>query len=125
MRLWLKLLLILFFDYLFNVVHNLLLYSVRYCMWIQLRKCLDHRSGFRHQIAGAPAAYYRYIAFFSLIRFKYATLTHQMRSPDSVVVSTLGCHTECWDTDSRWTRLANIALETERDISLHNFIFFL
>ena len=38
-----------------------------------VRKCLDHRPGLRHQITGAPAAHYRYIAFFSLIRFKYGT----------------------------------------------------
>ena len=43
---------------------------------LKSRKCQDHRSGFRHQIAGTLAAYY--IAFFSLIRFKYGTLTCQM-----------------------------------------------
>ena len=46
---------------------------------------VDHRSGFLHHIAGAPAAYC--IAFFSLIRFKYGTLTHQMLSADGVVQS--------------------------------------
>ena len=78
---------------------------------ISKRKCLDHRSGVRHQINGVPAAYY--IAFFSLIRFKYGTLTHKMRSPDSVpiVVSTLGCRAKGWGIETRWTRLANKVLE--------------
>ena len=55
------------------------------------RKCLDHRSGFKHQIAAAPAAYN--ITFFSLLRFKYGTLTHEMPSSDSVVASALICQT--------------------------------
>ena len=52
------------------------------------------QSSFGHQIASAPAAYY--IAFFSLIRFKYSTLTNQKRSPDGVAVSTLGCEAKSW-----------------------------
>ena len=63
-----------------------------------VKECLLHRSSFRHQIAEAPAAYY--IAFFSLIQFKCSTLTHQMQSPDSVVVSTLGCRAKGWGIDS-------------------------
>ena len=50
-----------------------------------LWKCLDYRSGFGHQIAAALAACY--IAFFSLLRFKYGTLTYQISSPDSVLES--------------------------------------
>ena len=52
------------------------------------------------------------ITFFALIRFKYSTLTHQIRSPDGIVVSTLGCNAEGWDIDTRWTRFLRIALES-------------
>ena len=53
-----------------------------------------------------------WIAFFALIRFKCSTLTHRMRSPDGVAVSTLDYHAEGWDIDSRWTRFLRIALES-------------
>ena len=36
-----------------------------------------HRPGFRHQIAAAAT---HQIALFSLIRFKYSTLTHQIQA---------------------------------------------
>ena len=75
-----------------------------------LRKCLDHRSGFRHQTAAAAAACY--IAFFSLLRFKYGTLTHEMRSPDSIVTSVDAYQTDGWGIDSRRTCLTEIALES-------------
>ena len=52
------------------------------------------------------------IAFFALTRFKYSTLTHCMRSPDGVAVSTIDSHTEGWDIDSRRTRFLRIALES-------------
>ena len=68
-----------------------------------------HRPGFRHQIAGSPAA--NQIALFSLIRFKYSTLTKQIRSPDGVVVRMSGYNAEGWGIKSRWTRLPKIALE--------------
>ena len=84
------------------------------------RWCLLHRSGFQHQIASAPTTYY--IAFFSLIQFKYGTLTHQFRSLGSVVISALSCHTEGSGIDLRWTRLANIVLESNIAIE---FFFFL
>ena len=35
-----------------------------------------------------------------------------MRRPGSVVVSALACQSEGWGIDSRWTRLAYIALES-------------
>ena len=73
-------------------------------------KCQLHRPGFGHQIVGAPAA--NQIALFSLIRFKYSTLTHQIRSPDGVVVSTSGCSAEGRGIESCWTRLPKIALES-------------
>ena len=69
-----------------------------------------HRPGFRHQIAGSLAA--NQIALFSLIRFKYSTLTHQIRSLDGVVVRTSGYNAEGWGIESRWTRLPKIALES-------------
>ena len=71
-----------------------------------------HRPGFWHQIAAAPAA--NQIALFSLIRFKYSTLTHQLPSPDGVVVRASGYNGEGWewDIDSRWTCFLNIALES-------------
>ena len=53
------------------------------------RKCLEYRSGFGHQITAALAACY--IAFFSLLQFKYGTLTQEMRSVDDVVASTHAC----------------------------------
>ena len=61
-----------------------------------------HRPGFRHQIAGSPAA--NQIALFSLIRYKYSTLTRLIRSPDGVVVRTSGCNAEGWGIETRWTR---------------------
>ena len=73
-------------------------------------KCLLHRSGFGHQIAGAPAAYY--IAFFSLFRFKYSTLTCRRPSRDDIVVSMLGCEAKGWDIDSHWTCLVKLVLES-------------
>ena len=72
-----------------------------------------HRSGFQHQIASTPAA--DYIAFFSLIQFLYGTLTHQMRSPGSVVVNTLTFRTKGSGINSRWTCLAIIALLSNID----------
>ena len=60
----------------------LIMYIFNYLI---IMECLDHRSGFEHQIAAAPAACY--IAFFSLLRFNYGTLTHEMRIRDSVVAS--------------------------------------
>ena len=62
----------------------------------KLRKCLLHCPGFGHQITGAPAA--NQITLFSLIQFKYSTLTHQIRSPDGVVVSTSGYSAMGWIT---------------------------
>ena len=50
-----------------------LVFGLDFEFGLELRKCLLHRFGFGHQIASAPAAYY--IVFFSLIRFKYSTLT--------------------------------------------------
>ena len=52
------------------------------------------------------------IAFFALIRFKYSTLLHQNRSPDGVVVNTLGCNAEGWDIVTHRTRFLKIALES-------------
>ena len=69
-----------------------------------------HRPGSGHQIAGAPAA--NQIALFSLIRFKYSTLTHRIQSPDGVVVSTSGYCAKGWGIESRWTRLPKIAQES-------------
>ena len=60
-----------------------------------------HRPGFRHQIAGSPAA--NQIALFSLIRFKYSTLTPCIKSPDGVEVSTSGYNAEGWGNESRLT----------------------
>ena len=54
-------------------------YVERFSSW----KCLVHRLGIGHQIAGAPAA--NQIALFSLNRFKYSTSTEQIWSPDGVV----------------------------------------
>ena len=68
---------------------------------IIIRKCLLYRSGFGHQIAAVPAACYIDIAFFSLLRFKYGTLTHKMRSPDSVVASAQVFQAEGSGIDSR------------------------
>ena len=53
------------------------------------RKCLEQRSGFGYQITAASAACY--IAFFSLLWFKYGTLTHKMRSADDVVAIAHAC----------------------------------
>ena len=53
------------------------------------RKCQEHWSGFGHQITAALAACY--IAFFSLLRFKFGTLTFKMRSADDVVASAHAC----------------------------------
>ena len=78
-----------------------------------------HRPGFRHQIAAAPAA--NQIVLFSLICFKYSTLTHQIPSPDGVEVRTPGYNVEGWDIESRWTRSPNIALESY--ISTNSFFF--
>ena len=80
-----------------------------------------HRPGFRHQIAGSPAA--NQIALFSLIRFKYrySTLTFQIRSPDGVVVTMPGYSAEGWGIESRWTRSPKIALENYNSL---NFFFF-
>ena len=69
-----------------------------------------HCPGLGHQIAGAPAP--NQIALFYLIQFKYSTLTHQIRSPDGVVVSTSGYSAKGWGIESRWTRLPKIALES-------------
>ena len=69
-----------------------------------------HRPGFRHQIAGSPAA--NQIALFSFIRFKYSTLTHCVRSPDGVVVGTSGYNAEGWGIKTGWTRSPKIALES-------------
>ena len=69
-----------------------------------------HRPGFRHQIAASPAA--NQIALFSLICFKYSTLTHETQSPDGVVVRMSGYNAEGWGIKSRWTRLPKIALES-------------
>ena len=52
------------------------------------------------------------IAFFALIRFKYSTLTHAIRSPDGVVGSMLACNAQGWDIDSRITRSLKTALES-------------
>ena len=52
------------------------------------------------------------IAFSALIRFKYSTLIHRIRSPDGVVVSTLGCNAEGWDFDTHRTHFLKIALES-------------
>ena len=79
-----------------------------------------HRPGFRHQIAAAPAA--NQIALFSLIRFKYSTLTHQIRSPDGVVVRAPGYNAEGRGIESRWTRSPKITLEGYNST---NFFFFL
>ena len=62
--------------------------------------CLVHRPGFRHQIAAAPAA--NQIVPFSLIRFKYSTLPHQLPSPDGVVVRASGYNAEGRGIESRW-----------------------
>ena len=69
-----------------------------------------HRPGFRHQIAAAPAA--NQIAPLSLIRFKYSTLTHQLPSPDGVVVRAPGYNAEGPGIEFRWTRSPIIALES-------------
>ena len=69
-----------------------------------------HRPGFRHQIPAAPAA--NQIAPLSLIRFKYSTLTHQIPSPDGVVVTAPGYNAEGRDIESRWTRSPIIAPES-------------
>ena len=69
-----------------------------------------HRPGFRHQIAGSPAA--NQIALFSFICFKYTTLTLQFRSTDGVVVRTPGCNADGCGIESRWTRSPKIALES-------------
>ena len=79
---------------------------MRFNFW----KCLLHQSSFEHQIAAAPAACY--IAFFLLLRFKYDTLTQEMRSPGSVVASAHVCQAEGLGIDLRWTHLAEIALES-------------
>ena len=79
-----------------------------------------HRPDFRHQIAAAPAA--NQIAPFSLIRFKYSTLTYQIRSPDGVVVSMPGYNAEDRGIESRWTCSPKIALENYRPTI---FFFFL
>ena len=76
-----------------------------------------HRPGFRHQIAAAPAA--NQIAPFSLIRFKYSTLTQQFQSPDGVVDREPGYNAEGRDIESRWTCSPKIALE-----SYNSTIFF-
>ena len=86
------------------------LYNPSIIFWFLVRKCLLHRSGFGHQIAAAPAACY--IAFFSLVRFKYGTLTHVMRSPNSVVACAHVCQAEGSGIDLRRTHLAEIALES-------------
>ena len=78
-----------------------------------------HRPGFRHQIAESPAA--NQIALFSLIRFKYSTLTHGIRSPDGVVVSTFDYNAEGWGIESRWTRSPKVALESYN--STNSFFF--
>ena len=78
-----------------------------------------HRPGFRHQIAGSPVA--NQIALFFLIRFKYSTLTLQIRSPDGVVVRTPGYNAEGWGIESRWTRSPKIALESYN--STNSFFF--
>ena len=70
--------------------------------------CLLHQSGFGHQIAAAPSACY--IAFFSLLRFKYGTLTYAMQSPDGVVASAV-YQVAGSGIDSRRTHLAELALE--------------
>ena len=69
-----------------------------------------HRPGFRHQIAAAPAA--NQIAPLSLICFKYSTLTHQIPSPDGVVVRVSGYNAEGWGIESRRTRSPKITLES-------------
>ena len=79
-----------------------------------------HRPGFRHQIAAAPAA--NQIAPFSLIRFKYSTLTHPIPSLDGVVVKAPGYNAEGRGTEPRWTRSPIIALESYNSA---NFFFFL
>ena len=68
-----------------------------------------HRPGFRHQIAAAPAA--NQIAPLSLIRSKYSTLTHQIRSHDGVVVRAPGYNAGGRGIESRWTRSPKIELE--------------
>ena len=78
-----------------------------------------HRPGFRHQIAGSPAA--NQIALFTLIRFKYSTLTHQIPSPDGVVVRTPGYNANGWGIESYWTRSPKIVLESY--ISTNSFFF--
>ena len=79
-----------------------------------------HRPGFRHQIAAAQAA--NQIAPLSLIRFKYSTLTHQIPSPDGVVVRAPGYNAEGRGIESRWTRSQKIALESYKPTK---FFFFL
>ena len=74
-----------------------------------------HCPGFRHQIAAAPAA--NQIAPLSLIRFKYSTLTHQIPSPDGVVVRTPGYNAEGRGIESCWTR--SLALESYPNEQLH------
>ena len=61
-----------------------------------------HRPGFRHQIAAAPAA--NQIASFSLIRFKYSTLTQQIPSTDGVVVRAPGYKGKGRGIENRRTR---------------------
>ena len=78
-----------------------------------------HRPGFRHQIAAAPAA--NQIAPFSLIPFKYSTLTHQIQSPDGVAVRAPGYNDEGRGIESRWTRSPKIALVS---YNFTNFFFF-
>ena len=75
------------------------------------------RSGFQYEKAAAQAAIYN--AFFSLIRLKYGTLMHWMRSPGGVVVRAYVCqmshssliHSECARPVTRFSRFA-----------LHSFI---
>ena len=78
-----------------------------------------HRPGFRRQIAAAPAA--NQIAPFSLIRFKYSTLTHQIPSPNGVVVRAHGYNAKGRGIESRWTRSPKIVLESYNST---NFFFF-
>ena len=78
-----------------------------------------HRPSFRHQIAAAPAA--NQIALFSLIRLKYSTLTHQIPSPDGVVLRTPGYNAEGRCIESRWTCSPKMVLESY--ISTSSFFF--
>ena len=91
---------------------------LRFCF--SLTKYALFSSGFRHQITAAPAA--NQIALFSLIRFKYSTLTHQIRSPDGVVDRAPGYNADGRGIESCWTRSPKIALESYNSTK---FFFFL